>query len=205
MPQGAQLVSPQGVGRWIRVLVAAGVAAAAVALVLTARGAVAAPAADPVVARGEYLMTIAGCNDCHTPLKMGAHGPEPDTSRLFSGHPAEMTLPAPPQLPPGPWVATITGTLTAFAGPWGISYARNLTPDPETGLGRWTEEQFVRALRTGKHLGVADGRMILPPMPWMHIGRATDEDLHAIWSYLRTVPPIVNAAPQSVPAPPPAQ
>jgi hypothetical protein len=183
-----------------------GVAAAAgvVAIVGSSRSVSAKAAPDPAVARGEYLMKIAGCNDCHTPLKMGPHGPEPDMSRMFSGHPESMVLPPPPALPPDqPWNIAITGTLTAFAGPFGISYARNITPDEETGLGLWTEEQFVRALRTGRHQGVPDGRMILPPMPWPYIGQATDEDLHAIWSYLRTVPAIRNNAPQSVPAPPP--
>jgi hypothetical protein len=165
-----------------------------------------APAAEPaaVVERGQYLVTLAGCNDCHTPLVMGPNGPEPDMRRMFAGHPEEMVLPPPPQLPAdSPWVFTGTATLTAFSGPWGNSYARNLTPDSETGLGKWTEEQFVRALRTGRHQGVPDGRMILPPMPWPWIRHASDDDLHAIWTYLRSVPAIRNAAPQSIPAPPP--
>jgi Cytochrome c len=160
--------------------------------------------ADPVVERGHYLVKIMLCNDCHTPLKMGPKGPEPDMARMLSGHPEGMTMPPPPQLAPdAPWNWSGAATLTAFSGPWGISYARNLTPDKETGLGDWTEEQFVRANRTGKHQGVENGREILPPMPWPWYRELSDEDLHAVWTYLRSIPPIHNNAPQSIPAPPP--
>jgi len=73
---------------------------------------------------------------------------------MYSGHPSNAELPPPPALPPGPWNA-ITGGMTAWAGPWGISYAANLTSDKEMGLGAWDEEMFVAALRTGKHLAWA--------------------------------------------------
>jgi hypothetical protein len=94
-----------------------------------------------------------------------------------------------------------TGTMTAFAGPWGVSYAANLTPDKETGMGNWTEEMFVTALRTGKHGGVANGRPILPPMPWNWFAKLNDSDLKAIFAYLKTVKPIKNAVPVSMPPP----
>jgi len=155
------------------------------------------------IERGAYLVTVASCNDCHTPFKLGPAGPEPDLSRLLSGHPAELDMPPAPTLPEGPWVWVGAGTNTAFAGPWGVSYARNLTPDPETGIGNWQEETFVQAMRTGRHLGVPDARMILQPMPWPGIGQLTDEDLSAIFAYLKSIPPISNRAPESVPAPPP--
>src|SRR5262249_29386961 len=100
------------------------------------------------VARGRYLVTIAGCNDCHTPLKMGEHGPAPDMSRMLSGHPEAMELPPAPTLAPGPWLVTVAATNTAWNGPWGTSYTANLTPDPETGLGKWTLRNFVDTLRT---------------------------------------------------------
>lgn len=165
----------------------------------------AAPAAKPEpvdpVKRGEYLVNIMGCHDCHTPLKMGPKGPEPDMTRMLSGHPASMVMPPPPTLPEGPWGFVGAATLTAFAGPWGISYAMNLTP-ADAGLGVWTEEMFVQAMRTGKHLGT--GRPILPPMPWLNLQRCTDEDLRAVFAYLKSLPPIENAAPQSVVAAPPA-
>jgi cytochrome c553 len=148
------------------------------------------------IARGKYLITIAGCNDCHTPLVMGPHGPEPDMSRMLSGHPESMVLPPAPPLPDGPWNWVGAATLTAFKGPWGTSYARNLTPDKATGLGGWTEEMFIQTLRTGRHAGT--GRPLLPPMPWRWAGQLSDADLKAIFAYLRTIPPIKNRVPDPV-------
>jgi mono/diheme cytochrome c family protein len=146
------------------------------------------------VARGKYLVSFGGCNDCHTPLKFTEKGPVPDFSRMLSGHPENTKLP-PPDLKPGPWFATTAG-MTAWAGPWGISYAANLTPDSNTGLGIWTEQMFVQAMRTGKHMG--SGREILPPMPWQSMSQLTDEDLKSIYAYLRTVPAMVNHVPAPV-------
>lgn len=145
------------------------------------------------VSRGKYLVEIMSCNDCHTPFKMGANGPEPDMTRMLSGHPEGMTLPPPPA-PAGPWIWMGTGTDTAFAGPWGITYSANLTPDKNTGIGIWTEEMFVKTMRTGKHMGTS--RQIQPPMPWSWIGKATDSDLKAIFAYLKSVPPISNHVPE---------
>ena len=155
------------------------------------------------VKRGEYLVTIGGCNDCHTPLKMGPNGPEPDMSRALSGHPEFMPMPEAPKLPAGPWQWTGAATNTAFAGPWGVSFARNLTPEQLTGTGIWTEEMFIKTLRTGKHWGVS--RPILPPMPWQNYAKATDEDLKSIYAYLRTLKPIKNQVPDAILAPPPQQ
>lgn len=161
------------------------------------------PGAAPArrVERGKYLVTIMGCNDCHTPWKIGANGaPEPDMTRMLSGHPEGLKMPPAPA-PSGPWVASMAATLTAFAGPWGVSYTTNLTPDQNTGMGIWTEEMFLKAMRTGKHFGTA--RPIQPPMPWMWLGQATDDDLKAIFAYLRSIPPIVNHVPDyQEPAPP---
>ncbi len=155
------------------------------------------------VARGRYLVGIMGCSDCHTPMKMGPNGPEPDRSRFLSGHPQGMKLGAPPKGGAG-WAWSGAATNTAFHGPWGTTYAINLTSDRETGLGGWTEENFVKALKSGKHLGV--GRPILPPMPWPSTAQATEDDLRAVFAYLRTVPPIRNLAPEyQPPAPSPAQ
>jgi hypothetical protein len=147
------------------------------------------------IERGRYLVAFGGCNDCHTPLQMTPQGPQPDMARMLSGHPADTQLP-PPDLKPGPWFAATAG-MTAWAGPWGISYAPNLTPDRETGLGIWTEEMFVSAMRTGKHMG--SGREILPPMPWRAVAGLNDADLKAIYAYLRSVPAIRNQAPNPVP------
>jgi mono/diheme cytochrome c family protein len=161
-----------------------------------------APPDAEAAARGEYLVSIMGCNDCHTPFKMGPQGPEPDMSRMLSGHPAELVMPPAPQLPEGPWLWLGAATNTAFAGPWGVSYAFNLTPDKKTGLGTWTPEAFARAVREGWHLGVEGSRRVLPPMPWPIYSNLTDEDVQAIFAYLQTIPPIENVVPASVPVVP---
>ena len=159
-------------------------------------------ATGAAVARGKYLVTIGGCNDCHTPFKMGPRGPEPDMSRLLSGHPEGLAMPEAPRLPAGsPWVWVGAGTNTAFAGPWGVSYAFNLTPDQNTGIGIWTEEMFVKAMRTGRHMG--QSRPILPPMPWQNVAQMTDQDLEAVFAFLRSIPPIKNRVPEAVVAEPP--
>jgi mono/diheme cytochrome c family protein len=152
------------------------------------------------VERGKYLVTVTGCGDCHTPMKMGANGPEPDRALLLAGHPAALSMPPAPA-PQGPWAWSGAATNTAFAGPWGVSYAANLTPDPETGLGIWTEDLFVKAMRTGKHWGQA--RPILPPMPWQNAAALSDEDLKAVYAYLKSIPPVRNAVPNAVLAPQP--
>jgi mono/diheme cytochrome c family protein len=149
------------------------------------------------LARGKYLVTIAGCSDCHTPLKMGENGPEPDMSRMLSGHPEGMALPPAPTLPAGPWLVTVAATNTAWSGPWGVSYTANLTPDPETGLGKWTLRDFMGTLRTGRHMG--RGRAILPPMPIPMYKHFTDQDMDAIFSYLRTIPAVKNRVPEPLP------
>jgi len=154
------------------------------------------------IERGRYLVTFGGCNDCHTPWKMGENGPEPDMTRMLSGHPQDLVMPPLPSLTPGQWESASSASITAWAGPWGISYTRNLTPDKETGLGTWTEKEFIETLRTGRERGI--GREILPPMPWPGYGKATDEDLGAIFAYLRSIPAVSNRVPDNVPpaAPP---
>src|ERR1044071_1200616 len=101
-------------------------------------------AAGVRVARGGYLVTVGGCNDCHTPLKMGPKGPEPDMSRMLSGHPDSFPIPAGVAPVSDRWMMTAAASGTAFSGPWGVSFAANLTPDQNTGLGIWTEEMFMK-------------------------------------------------------------
>lgn len=148
------------------------------------------------VARGKYLVTVAGCNDCHTPWKMGQNGPEPDMTRMLSGHPEGFVLPPAPK-PEGPWIVAAAATNTAWSGPWGVSYTANLTPDPETGLGKWTQRNFVDTIRTGRHMG--RGRPILPPMPIPMYKNFTDEDLAAIYGYLQSIAPVKNRVPEPLP------
>ncbi|MEI6948792.1 c-type cytochrome [Paraflavisolibacter sp. H34] len=153
---------------------------------------------DPVQ-RGGYIVATSGCHDCHSPKVMTPKGPVPDTSRLLSGHPAGSTLPPmdPKATRPGNWVL-MAPDITAFVGPWGGSFAANLTSDSATGIGAWTLENFVNAMKTGKHMGHPGGRDILPPMPWPQLARMTDEDLRAVFAYLKSLPPVHNRVPQPV-------
>jgi mono/diheme cytochrome c family protein len=176
-------------------------ACAAVALATVAGGATAAPrkagASSAAVKRGEYLVTIGGCNDCHTPWKMGPKGPEQDMSRMLSGHPEQIAISAAPEQGAEPWMINLSGSFTAWSGPWGVSFTANLTPDQETGIGRWTEQNFIETMRTGRHEG--RGRQILPPMPWFNYAKMTDEDLKATFAYLRSIPAIKNRVPDPLP------
>ena len=151
--------------------------------------------AQTPVERGKYLVLVGGCNDCHTPWVPDGHGGAmPDQSHLLSGSPANMVVSSPKL--DMPWMAAATATMTAWSGPWGVSYSANLTPD-STGLGKWDEATFLLALRNGKHIG--NGRPIMPPMPWEALKQMTDEDLKAIFAYLKTVPPINNTPPEYQP------
>ena len=184
-----------------------------IAVVCTIAALVAAPAAhaadakrdaekEKQVKQGEHLVKCGLCADCHTPKKMGPNGPEEDNSRMLSGHPAALEMPPAPQLPPGPWMLAVDGGLTAWAGPWGVTFTRNLTPDKETGLGDWTEQNFVDTIRTGKKMG--KGRPLLPPMPVLGINNYTDDELKAIFAYLQSIPAIRNPVPEPIPPAPPA-
>jgi mono/diheme cytochrome c family protein len=140
------------------------------------------------VERGRYLVTIAACHDCHSP-KVDAQM-TPDAARALSGRPITT-------LPPVQATTEIRASLdlTAWAGPWGNSYAANLTPDGETGLGRrYTEASFVETIRTGKK---PEGEMLAPPMPWNVYRNMTDEDLKSIYAYLKTLKPVRNAVRQA--------
>jgi mono/diheme cytochrome c family protein len=156
------------------------------------------------LSRGRYLVTFGGCADCHTPKVMTPRGPEPDPSRMLAGHFASGPLPSVPKdvigPPPTHWGAIANNDLTAWVGPWGVSFAANLTPDKLTGIGAWTAEQFIATMRTGKHLGV--GRPILPPMPFPDVAALTDGDLKAVFAYLGSLKPIANAIPQPIPPKP---
>lgn len=151
------------------------------------------------IERGRLLVTVGGCHDCHSPKVMTAQGPVPDSSRLLSGHPANEAVPTFPQgvLSENGWVAATNHHFTAWTGPWGISFAVNLTPDNLTGIGAWTENSFIKAMRTGKHMGA--GRPILPPMPWFNLAALPDEDLRDIFAYLKSLKPVSNQVPLPIP------
>lgn len=151
-----------------------------------------------MIERGKYLITAGGCHDCHSPKVFGPQGPKIDETKILSGYPEGMKLAEfdPAVLEPGKYVL-LTQDATAAVGPWGASFAANLTPDNETGIGTWQPDMFINALRTGKHLGA--GRPILPPMPWQMLGKLTDEDLRSMFAYLKSLPPIKNKVPEPVP------
>jgi hypothetical protein len=147
---------------------------------------------------GEHLVTIAACNDCHTPKIMTPQGPDFDISRLLSGHPAnspDLSVNREEMESKG---LAVTQDLTAWVGPWGVSYAANLTSD-STGIGGWKESQFIYAIREGKLKGLPQSRPILPPMPWNVYRYMTDDELKAIFAYLKSTKPIKNVVPQPKP------
>ena len=149
---------------------------------------------DSLVKRGAYLVGIMGCNDCHTPRKMTDHGPAFDTDRLLSGHPAGMPVMPFDTGTTKNWVLfNMSGT--AMVGPWGASFAANLTSD-DTGIGTWTEEQFKKALKEGKLKGLDGSRPLLPPMPWENYKNIADKDIQAIYAYLKSTKPVENIVPR---------
>ena len=151
------------------------------------------PATAPVSAaaqieRGRLLVLGGACHDCHTPKKIGPNGPEADMSRTLSGHPESDVIKAPfKQVPGDKWTTHVNDHLTAWSGAWGVSFAANLTPDQNTGIGIWTEDMFVEAIKNGKHM--AKGRQIRPPMPWMYYGQLPDNDLKAMFAFMRSLGP----------------
>ena len=151
------------------------------------------------VERGQYLVMSGGCADCHSPKSFTAAGPVPDVKRFLSGYPAGTRIPEIPKgiFGPAQWGAITTNDMTGWAGPWGVSFSYNLTPHPATGIGNWDEALFIQGLRTGKFMGTS--RDMMPPMPWQEIGKMTDDDLKAIFAYLRSLPPIDNEIPAPLP------
>jgi hypothetical protein len=151
------------------------------------------------VERGRYLVTFGGCDDCHTPKIYSEAGMSLDTTRRLSGHPAALAAPPVPRgaLGPAAWAAMTNEHFTAWAGPWGISFAANLTPSANGGISGWTDSLFIATMRTGKHL--ATGRDLLPPMPWLNSASLTDDDLRAVFAFLQSLPPVDNVVPTPVP------
>ncbi len=149
---------------------------------------------DSLVKRGEYLVAIMGCDDCHSPKIMGAQGPELDMQKRLSGYPAERPLSkAGVNSLKNGWLL-FSGDLTAAAGPWGVSFSANITSD-STGIGNWSEEQFKKAMMQGKYKGLDSTRMLLPPMPWQNFSKLKDEDVKAIFAFLKSTKPINNLVP----------
>lgn len=122
---------------------------------------------DPAqVARGQYLVTFGGCNDCHTP---GYFLGKPDKSRFLGGSDVGFEVPG-----------------------QGVFVGSNITPDKETGIGGWTREQIVAAIQTGRR---PDGRTLAPIMPWPAFAQLTRDDAMAIAAYLQSLEPVRNRVP----------
>ncbi|HLO92245.1 MAG: c-type cytochrome [Chloroflexota bacterium] len=151
-----------------------------------------------LVAKGEYLVTIMGCNDCHSPKQMGPNGPEIIKETMLSGYPANRPVMEPDKGALKKGWGLMTLDLTQSAGPWGVSFSANLTPDP-TGIGNWSEEQFKTAITKGKFKGMENGRTLLPPMPWQNFTKLKDEDVKAIFAYLKSIKPVSNVVPAPIP------
>lgn len=157
---------------------------------------------DPVVKtdslkfieRGKYLLTIGGCNDCHSPKKMGPHGPEVIAETMLSGYPANRPFPKFDSTLAKRGIAQFNEDMTATAGPWGISFAGNLTSSA-SGAGSWPFENFKTALQHGKWKGIETSRSLLPPMPWFNYAVMTDDDLKALLAFLRSTKPVDNVPP----------
>ena len=160
----------------------------------TTEPAVAVISKDSLIKRGEYLVATTGCDDCHSPKKMGPRGPELDLEHRFAGYLSTTVLgKADSSVMKNGWVL-FSHDLTAAVGPWGISYAANITSDA-TGIGSWTEAQFIKCLREGKQKGMDEARPLLPPMPWQNFAKMSDTDLKAIFAYLKTTKPVNNVVP----------
>jgi len=153
---------------------------------------------EQLVKKGEYLVTMMGCNDCHSPKKMGPNGPEVIPELMLSGYPADRQLPEVDKESIRKGWAMLNEDMTAAAGPWGVSFAANLTSDP-TGIGNWTEENFKRALKEGKFKGLPGTRTLLPPMPWFNYANISDEDAKAIFAFLKSTNPVRNVVPAPIP------
>lgn len=147
--------------------------------------------------RGEYLVNAIGCDDCHSPKTFGPNGPQIIIEKRFSGYPSDRPLPPIDSISAkGGWVS-LAGDLTAAAGPWGVSFAANISSD-STGIGAWKEEQFIKAIREGKTKGIDNSRPMLPPMPWFNFAKLSDEDLKSIFVYLQSSKPVKNVVPQPI-------
>lgn len=151
------------------------------------------------VAWGKHLVAIGGCHDCHTPKKMGPRGPEDNMEIALSGSPSQLPVPVVDRKDIEGKGLMVMGNSLSFVGPWGISFAANITSDSTTGIGNWTAEQFKNVFKTGKYGGAPGGRDLLPPMPWQNVAQMTDDELEAVFAYLQSTKPVHNIVPQPQP------
>jgi hypothetical protein len=149
---------------------------------------------DSLVRRGAYLVNTMLCDDCHSPKSMGSNGPEIIPELRLSGARHDTKLPpADTSYIKNGWTL-FNEDFTSIAGAWGVSFAGNLTSD-ETGIGNWSEEQFKKAITKGKYKGLDNSRSLLPPMPWPQFSHLNDADIKAIYTFLKSTPPVKNVVP----------
>lgn len=161
-----------GSGKAVRSVVSIGAALAAVIAIGCAKAPTTMKAEmtlEEKIARGKVISYTSACHDCHTPG--GLYG-APDSTRMLSG--SEL----------------------GWEGPWGVSFPRNLTPDMETGIGSWSEEDIVTAIRTGIR---PDHTPLMPPMPWPMYSHLSDDDAHALAAFLKSLPAVRHKAPDKIP------
>ena len=150
------------------------------------------------IERGSYLVNAIGCDDCHSPKKMGAHEPEIIPELRFSGYQSSNPVQkADTNVIKQGWML-FGPDLTTAVGGWGQSFAANLTSD-STGIGMWTEAQFIKALREGKYKGLDNTRPLLPPMPWFVYKNLNDDDLKSIFAFFKSTKPVKNVVPAPKP------
>jgi len=150
------------------------------------------------IQRGAYLVNSIGCDDCHSPKKVTATGFEIIPELRLSGYHAPATAVKPTMEAVNQGWLLFGSDLTTAVGPWGQSFAANLTSDG-TGVGNWKEEQFIKALREGKYKGLDNTRPLLPPMPWFVYKNLTDDDLKSIFAFLKSTKPVKNVVPAPKP------
>lgn len=153
--------------------------------------------AEEQVQRGQQLVNEGRCNDCHTPTVQTSEGLKADTKRILSGHPSDSEIPKIPNadIDSEEWINFVSSLdSTVWAGESGIVYSANLTPDPQTGIGKWNEKIFIQLMRSGRHVDLK--RDIQPPMPWQDYAKLSNEDLKAVFLYLSTLKPVYNPVPK---------
>jgi hypothetical protein len=150
------------------------------------------------IQRGSYLVNAIGCDDCHSPKEITATGFEIIPELRLSGYQSANTSPkADSNVVKQGWLL-FGSDLTTAVGPWGQSFAANLTSDA-TGIGNWKEEQFIKAIREGKYKGLDNTRPLLPPMPWFVYKNLNDDDLRSIFAFLKSTRPVKNVVPTPKP------
>lgn len=152
---------------------------------------------ESIVEKGKYLATISGCIHCHTPKIMTPMGPVPDTSRLLSGYRSgvEISPISKDAFSKGWLLYNMEGTV--LSTPMFTSFSANITSD-ETGIGNWTYENFKTALTKGKLKGIPTGRDLLPPMPWQDLAHLKEDDIQALFAFLKSTKPVKNLVPPAI-------